>query len=346
MANIIVEDKLANSSQPKFDWVFISKGIGIILVVIGHFSPTQSPEYWGQVRSVIYSFHMPLFFLLSGFLYNYHKYSYASLIGNKVKRLMYPFVTVAIIFFIIRYVSEIFFTLQNPIDIKSIYALFLDPVNSYVPLLWFIYSLFLIFLIYPLMRRVLKSNAAIILIFIILNIAFGSDYIIFGKMVLNMPFFIFGVILREWGVLREKLSGGLWYQSVSAFVIFLIAYQSMVSVDIGSVLHYPIKLAVGIIGSIFIINISIMISSAKSVRLTGSVLAQLGYYSMAIYFFHTFFESGVRIIFYQVLTNYYQFSFETIALIAIVAGVVTPFIIEKNLLRRFSVTKKYVIGVA
>lgn len=39
----------------------IAKGIGILLVVIGHALPTDS--YW---RVFIYSFHMPLFFFLSG----------------------------------------------------------------------------------------------------------------------------------------------------------------------------------------------------------------------------------------------------------------------------------------
>lgn len=39
----------------------IAKGIGIILVVLGHALPTDS-----FVRLIIYSFHMPLFFFLSG----------------------------------------------------------------------------------------------------------------------------------------------------------------------------------------------------------------------------------------------------------------------------------------
>lgn len=39
----------------------IAKGIGILLVVLGHCLPTDN--YW---RIFIYSFHMPLFFFLSG----------------------------------------------------------------------------------------------------------------------------------------------------------------------------------------------------------------------------------------------------------------------------------------
>jgi len=45
----------------RLDWLDAAKGLGIILVVIGH--------AWtkGQMRDTIYAFHMPLFFLLAGY---------------------------------------------------------------------------------------------------------------------------------------------------------------------------------------------------------------------------------------------------------------------------------------
>lgn len=52
----------------RVEWVDVAKGIGIILVVLGH---NQSPDY---IIKFIYSFHMPLFFFLSGYLTNPSKY--------------------------------------------------------------------------------------------------------------------------------------------------------------------------------------------------------------------------------------------------------------------------------
>lgn len=48
--------------QYRLDWVDVARGIGIIAVVAGH--------VWtrGPLRDAAYSFHMPLFFLLSGML--------------------------------------------------------------------------------------------------------------------------------------------------------------------------------------------------------------------------------------------------------------------------------------
>ena len=43
-------------------WIDILRGIGILLVVLGHTNP--------PFKRIIYSFHIPLFFILSGFLWN------------------------------------------------------------------------------------------------------------------------------------------------------------------------------------------------------------------------------------------------------------------------------------
>lgn len=52
----------AGMQLARLEWVDVAKGIGIILVVTGH--------VWtrGPVRDLIYAFHMPLFFLLSGYM--------------------------------------------------------------------------------------------------------------------------------------------------------------------------------------------------------------------------------------------------------------------------------------
>lgn len=56
----------------RIEWVDIAKGIAILLMVIGH----ELPQ--GALRCFIFSFHMPLFFILSGFtssaVTNYYKF--------------------------------------------------------------------------------------------------------------------------------------------------------------------------------------------------------------------------------------------------------------------------------
>ena len=51
--------------RPDREYWNIMKGIGIICVVIGH--------SWMQMQNFVYAFHMPLFFFISGYLYDEEK---------------------------------------------------------------------------------------------------------------------------------------------------------------------------------------------------------------------------------------------------------------------------------
>lgn len=71
----------------------IMKGIGIILVVIGHAGCPQ------LMRSIIFSFHMPLFFIASGFFFSVKNLDDKKhFIIRRIKRVYIPFVKWSLIF--------------------------------------------------------------------------------------------------------------------------------------------------------------------------------------------------------------------------------------------------------
>lgn len=50
--------------KERIEYIDIAKGIGILLVIAGHLF-----AYRGPISRWIFSFHMPLFFILSGICY-------------------------------------------------------------------------------------------------------------------------------------------------------------------------------------------------------------------------------------------------------------------------------------
>ena len=54
----------------RFNYLDITKAIGIILVIIGHINYTG---YNYQIKKYLYAFHMPLFFIIIGILEYYKK---------------------------------------------------------------------------------------------------------------------------------------------------------------------------------------------------------------------------------------------------------------------------------
>lgn len=72
----------------RLDWIDIAKGIAIILVIVGHV-PNPSP-----LRHAIFSFHMPVFFILAG--YTFRPKPWRELLSGSVSRLLVPYVILAL----------------------------------------------------------------------------------------------------------------------------------------------------------------------------------------------------------------------------------------------------------
>lgn len=72
----------------------IAKGIGIFLMVIGHCGIPQFLRIW------IYSFHMPLFFFISGYFYTRNKYKATIFIKKRIRTLVVPYFLFLFIIFI------------------------------------------------------------------------------------------------------------------------------------------------------------------------------------------------------------------------------------------------------
>ena len=74
----------------------IFKGILILFVVIGHFNS-------GITHDIIFLFHMPLFFILSGFFLEKEKLTMEGYLANKSLTLLIPYCTYLFLdFFLIR----------------------------------------------------------------------------------------------------------------------------------------------------------------------------------------------------------------------------------------------------
>ena len=84
----------------RLDWVDIAKGIGIFLMVMGHSGIPRFMHDW------IYSFHMPFFFILSGFFFTAGKYAFGELVSRRARTILLPYVVFTVIIDTIRYLGE------------------------------------------------------------------------------------------------------------------------------------------------------------------------------------------------------------------------------------------------
>ncbi len=90
----------------RLHWVDALKGFGIILVVFAHYKlPIAFDTY-------IFSFHMPLFFFISGFLFNFVKYteSAANFVKRRFRALIIPYFAFAVLTCLFYYLLDEIYT--------------------------------------------------------------------------------------------------------------------------------------------------------------------------------------------------------------------------------------------
>jgi fucose 4-O-acetylase-like acetyltransferase len=90
---------VASKYEHRDDKIAVAKGIGIILVVIGHCSNAVETK---SICNFIYMFHMPLFFFVSGYFFNL-KYieNKKTFVKKRIKGLYVPFIKWNILFILL-----------------------------------------------------------------------------------------------------------------------------------------------------------------------------------------------------------------------------------------------------
>ncbi len=174
-------------SRKRIDWIDALKGFGIFCVTFGHCNP------WAPLEKYIYSFHMFLFFFISGFLFTV-KEDLMKMLVSCFKKLLLPFLTWNTISALLDFRQGKDFELF----IKEIFVI--DGKLTSNPPIWFLLVLFIteiIFILLRLHKHTLISVSAIG-ICLTLWILFGNEWLLWKLNLVPMAlsFFLFGYIFK------------------------------------------------------------------------------------------------------------------------------------------------------
>jgi len=282
-------------------WIDYAKAIGIILVVYGHVARglynggIDFPEpLFLLLDSIVYSFHMPLFFFLSGLFFykSFVKKSASGLILSKVDTVFYPY----LIWSLLQGGVEIILSnyTNGNVSLSEVLSLLWSPRAQF----WFLYALFSIFtllsVIYSLVSRRFTIPIFICSIALYLYPMLLPEGFIFGFISSNSVFFLLGIIFSMY-VNIQRLSS--WGYLLSLFATCVIGqwlfhgYLSFLYSNRGGE-----SLLLAIISIVFVVSLSLFI--AKNNYRT---LAYIGSSSMAIYLMHILAGSSSRIVLHKFL---------------------------------------------
>jgi len=306
-------------------WVDNAKGIGIILVVYGHVargvasaSHSVNLELFKLVDSIIYSFHMPLFFFLAGLFFHatLHKRGKMGLVLNKVDTILYPYVLWSLIQGTVE-VALSHYTNGNT-TIGDVLSLIWHPRAQF----WFLYALFLVFtlctLIYAHVRQSYFLPMAMLFALCYLAERLFPHSTILNYMLNNTVFFALGIWFKEVVVFFEDRRA--WLTTI--FGVLFLGGQYLFHITFG--LRYTDEgmpsLLLAVISIFFVVMLAMCLNLEKI-----KWLQLLGASSMTIYLMHILVGSGTRVILQKVFGIE---SIEAYLLLGTTLGLVLPLLAQ------------------
>ncbi|MBP3635031.1 MAG: acyltransferase family protein [Bacilli bacterium] len=257
----------------------ITKCIGILLVVLGHVLLD------GNVKNIIYMFHMPLFFFVSGitFKYSYNNdISFKDFARKKFKSIMIPYFIFIILSFI--YWSLIERKIRNQFDISLVdnfinifVCIIKDDLYASNIVMWFLPCLFTSQLLFYLIIKI-KKHTRIILIVIcgIVGYLFNFTKIVLPYGIetsLIAVFYIYIGYIFDISKLKNKKN--IVYNSI--FSIFSMTICFICNHKLSMLGHYYGNFILFLMGSFSGIFITLIISNAIDNLFNGKVKKGLIY---------------------------------------------------------------------
>ena len=80
----------SSSTKPRIRSIDIAKAIAMFAIISGHFGIVS-------INNVVYGFHVPLFFIVSGYFFS-TKHAFSSSIVQKLRQLMIPYMIVGLVY--------------------------------------------------------------------------------------------------------------------------------------------------------------------------------------------------------------------------------------------------------
>ena len=275
-------------------WLDGLKGFAILLVILGHVLsgymdaetfPEASRSFY-HVRTWIYSFHMPLFFLLSGYTFTLAYYPEGRLRRRGFRDQMINLFWTYTLFALLQWLVKILVpqAVNEAYTAQTLKNMYLEPLGNF----WYLYVLFVFYGLAALLRLprwpprwlLLFGAVSIVAADCHMDWVFLTRY----RILYHLFFFLLGSALcryKQW-LKKDQLFGLSWMFLAAAALIYVYFWY------MGWWGNWKFLIALA--------TCYVMVYQFRRLsRLSGFPLFQfLGKYCLELYLLHTFFTAGLR----------------------------------------------------
>ncbi|WP_321437566.1 acyltransferase family protein [uncultured Bacteroides sp.] len=275
--------------EKRVKYLDLIKFFAIYCVLLGHAMQFIGKNFWSNpVWEFIYSFHLPLFMIISGYFFSSSlQLSFGSFLRKKTAQLILP----PLVWY---FILCLLYCFINPFINEKTALKF--SVHGLISSFWFLKSLFGCYLIVFLSMKLIKNQLAACLITCI-----ALCLIPFGDLLsINflLPFFWIGFFFQKYRVSVEKKALFLWKGCLVLFALSLIfwngnytIYNNPIELLSFSPFHFAFdcfqvmlfRFFIGLVGSFFFIfSIQMLYKRSENNKLVD-ICCVMGKYTLGIY---------------------------------------------------------------
>jgi fucose 4-O-acetylase-like acetyltransferase len=281
----------------------LGKGLAILFVYLGHsiiYHPIRlidvSPSL-SVLEHLILSFNMPMFFIISGFLFSKTKKSTAELYKGKTLRILIPYITTMFVIIGMKLIlpKEMSYNQAVGGGITSL----LKNAFLYGGDRWFVYTLFIIFLLLIPVRKWLKNKWVS---FVFIGVLIGVYFLDFlpkifalNKVFHFMVFFVVGYMLDEYYPAIKAWSLKYWWL---IYIVFVLA--NLVFIETFRQVPFVFRFVLPFTGTLAMMTMAFQLEKVIEKSKVAQYIEYCGKYSLQFYLF-TFCYPIIRTVIVSVL---------------------------------------------
>jgi acyltransferase len=314
-------------------WIDIARGIGIIFVIYGHTLGAAGFRY------LIYAFHMPLFFFLSGLVFhNRENEKYKDSLKKDIRRILVPYFIFAIVSLILWWINLDSNSQTVHSLTKQVIGIFYGNASKgYLGIniaLWFLPCLFLVKQIFWFLAK-LKRNALIFSLFMFSIVGFiSSTFLSNIRLPFGLESALTGIVFFGagylWNSLPEKIGTILNKYVLFLIVVFIFvtiyfadlnfqAYGLQIDIRLNRLNNYFYFYLAAFSGILATILISKFINRNKILEYLGqkTMVLFIWHYYVFIYLSKIFFAFNPSEGIVNLRNMYYPYIYTTLSIIVI-----------------------------
>lgn len=256
----------------RLTWLDVYKGFGMVFVVIGHIYLNDIIYNW------LYSFHMPLFFFASGYVYK--QKDIKNDFANRIYSVVIPYFSFGLLVLLYWLLLERRFRYSSQTTLQAITSLFLGQANllDFNIHMWFLPCFFVTVVLYNVLKNLLDNRITygITIIMSIIFVTTSLPYLPWGVNLVfkYIGFFALGNIANEYGLVT-KITESKLAINVGLASLFIIT-NFAISCITNSLMVWFVNGTIGILGWLIL---SVIINK-------NAILQYLGKISLVILCIH------------------------------------------------------------